>query len=515
MNKFVSVAEMIKIEQAADRAGHTYTMMMEAAGKGLAESIMNAHSQLGDKRVLALVGKGNNGGDALVAIKYLVDQGWSTCCYLTSDLGENDLLKDVIESGCKSIELIDDQDFKQLLEVIKNSDVLIDGLLGTGFKLPLRGIFPVLLNAISEILGTIANSPFVVAVDIPSGIDCDTGETAENVIKADLTVCMAAYKQGMLKFPANEYLGRVEIVDIGLPTGLKEWGAVKRFVPTADDAKHLIPVRKPDGHKGSFGTLMIVAGSERYPGAANLAGKAAYRSGVGLVSMAVARSVHSILAKEFPEAIWVVLPEKDGCISEEGSEILLNNLGKAKALLIGPGFGDMETSGKFIENVIKNIKQIPLVVDADGLRHLCKIKDWFKLLPENSILTPHPGEMAELTGLSIEEIQEDRVKFAEEYAKTWGQIVVLKGAFTVIAAPSGETVIMPFATSALATAGTGDVLAGLIAGFLAQGLSEFKAAYLGVWIHAQAGIAAENTVGSSAGVIAGDLLPEIPPLLKK
>jgi NAD(P)H-hydrate epimerase len=326
----------------------------------------------------------------------------------------------------------------------------------------------------------------------------------------------------MLKFPAYEYLGIVDVVDIGLPEDLEEWRNIRRYVPNFEDIKKVMPSRPEDSHKGTFGTLLIAAGSVNYSGATWLSGKAAYRSGAGMVTLAVPESIFPILAKEFPEATWIPLPEEEGCISEKGVDLLLQKLGKVSAILIGPGFGTLGTgfgtlgtSGDFIKNTIANIESIPMIVDADGLRLLGRIKDWHKLLPTGSVLTPHLGEMSELTGLPIDEIQANRVKVAEKYTKQWGHVVVLKGAFTVIASPLSETMIMPFASSALATAGTGDVLAGLIAGFIAQGVKPFQAAYLGVGIHAQAGIDAAKEIGSPAGVMAGDLIPQIPKLLNK
>jgi len=515
MNKYVSVAEMIMIEQASDRAGYTYPMMMEAAGKGLAESIINAYSQIGNCRVIALVGKGNNGGDALVALKYLIEAGWKTTCFLIADLGENEHLKAAIDKECRVVNYWDENALKKLLNLIEDTDVIIDGLLGTGFKLPMKGPFPAVLDAARKKFISMEKAPKVVAVDCPSGVECDSGKVSEYTIKADLTVCMAAFKHGMLKFPAYEYLGNVDVIDIGLPEDLEEWRNIRRYVPIFADIKKVAPSRPEASHKGTFGTLLIAAGSVNYSGAAWLSGKAAYRSGVGMVTLAVPESIYPILAKEFPEATWIPLPEEEGCISKKGADLLLQHLGKVSAILIGPGFGTLGTSGEFIKNFIANIDSIPMIVDADGLRLLGRIKNWHELLPKDSVLTPHPGEMSELTGLPIDEIQANRVKVAEKYAKQWGHVVVLKGAFTVIASPSGETMIMPFASSALATAGTGDVLAGLIAGFIAQGVKPFQAAYLGVGIHAQAGIDAAKEIGSPAGVMAGDLIPQIPSLLNK
>ncbi|MCH7663546.1 MAG: NAD(P)H-hydrate dehydratase [Chloroflexi bacterium] len=301
--------------------------------------------------------------------------------------------------------------------------------------------------------------------------------------------------------------------------------------------KEQLPARPLDAHKGTFGTAMVVAGSINYTGAALLAGKAAYRIGAGLVNLAVPSPLHTALSGNLPEAIWLILPDQEGVIAENAAKLLLNNLNNVSALLIGPGIGMEETTKKFIEYFLspksKNISNSfglievtnndektemrdlpPMVVDADGLKLLAQIEGWERLLPSPSILTPHPGEMAIITGIEKEEIQENRLKTVEKYAKDWGHVVVLKGAFTVIASPEGQTCIIPVATPALARAGTGDVLAGMITGLVAQGLNPYLAAYTGAWLHAQAGLAVEKRLGGATSVLAGDLLAEIPNVLR-
>ena len=296
----------------------------------------------------------------------------------------------------------------------------------------------------------------------------------------------------------------------------------------------MLPERPVDAHKGTFGTALIAAGSVNYTGAALLAGQAAYRSGAGLVTLAVPAPLHGVLAGHFPEATWVLLPSEQGVISRDAAEVLMKNWERATALLIGPGFGKEDTTREFIANILSGpagrkkaagrigFVQVQaddqqekagatpaLVVDADGLRLMSKIKDWQKLLPGPAILTPHPGEMSALTGLSVDEIQGDRQAIASRYAKEWGHVIVLKGAFTVVAAPDERVVIIPVASPALARAGTGDVLAGIIVGLRAQGVEPFDAAVAGAWIHAQAGLYAADDLGAAASVLAGDVLDSI------
>jgi NAD(P)H-hydrate epimerase len=347
--------------------------------------------------------------------------------------------------------------------------------------------------------------PFVVAVDCPSGVDCDTGEAADETIHADLTITMAAVKQGLLKLPAFELIGELEMVDIGLPDDLKSLVEIKTEVADADMVFSFLPERSPASHKGTFGTAFVVAGSTSYTGAALLAGTAAYRIGAGLVTMAIPELLHSALAGHLPEATWVLLPHSNGFISQSASELLLQSLGRGTACLIGPGLGDQLCTRMFMEDAIPSIN-IPMVVDADGLRHLSGIRDWYKKIFAPAVLTPHPGEMSVLTGLSKEEIQNNREKTAVRFAKEWGHVVVLKGAFTIVAAPDGRSTMIAVATPALARAGTGDVLAGLIVGLRAQGLDAYDAAIAGAYIHAQAGLLAAETLGTTASVLASDVL---------
>ncbi len=536
--KLVTVAEMRAIEQEADANGLSYAKMMENAGYGLAKEILQlayAESEE-DREILALVGPGNNGGDALVALTHLAADGWRARAYLVKRKAEDDELVERFRKKDGEVLFAEkDPDYTRLTSFIETADVIVDGVLGTGIKLPLKPEVAGVLDAANRAISSLAWPPHVVAVDCPSGIDCDTGEAAPEVIPASLTVCMAAVKHGLLKLPAFELAGELRVVEIGLTDEIKSWKEIKHFAADAEIVEDILPARPADAHKGTFGALLVAAGSIGYTGAALLAGKSAYRAGAGLVQMAVPGAIHTALAGHFIEATWILLPTEKGVIAEHAAEVLLKNLERATALLLGPGLGNEESTGKFIENLLtgsgsakkptapmgfvrndgpkqdleKSAVLPPLVVDADGLRHLAKIRDWAKLLPAESILTPHPGEMAALTGLKKDDIQADRLKIALKYAAAWGHVVVLKGAFTVIAAPDGRATVIPVATPALARAGTGDVLAGLIGGLLAQGVPAYEAAAAGAWIHAQAGLFAAEKVGAEASVLAGDVMDSI------
>ncbi len=516
MAQLVTLAEMRAIEKAADAAGLSYAQMMENAGHSLANSI-TAHSHLREHKALGLVGPGNNGGDTLVALAALAAASWQTAAYLVGERDKGDIyLEHLRAAGGRifSASEGDGQGKGKLKSLVAENAVVLDGMLGTGIRLPLREPFVKALKATTEAIQGSGRQTYVVAVDCPSGMDCDNGEVAPETLKADLTVSMAAVKRGMLTLPAFEYLGELEVGDIGLPDDLPKWAAIKTYSSDEAMVPAALPSRPLDSHKGTFGTALIVAGSQHFPGAALLASKAAYRSGAGLVTVAVPKTIQAELAGHLPEATWLPLPAEAGWISPAAAKVVKGALERVAALLIGPGFGQQASTGEFLAKLLKT-ELPPLVVDADGLKLLAKIKDWSKRLPKESVLTPHPGEMAILTGLTTEKIQAGRIETAEKYAKAWMQIVVLKGAFTVVAAPDGRTAVMPLASPALARAGSGDVLAGLITGLRAQGMPAFEAAYSGVWLHGQAGLRAAARLGGTAGVLAGDLIDELPALISR
>lgn len=509
--KYVTVEEMRAVEKQADANGLSYAQMMEYAGNGLGETVDLTCRHFLDKSVLGLVGSGNNGGDTLVALAYLAQLGWEATAYIVKSRPADDaLVHRLIDQGGKVIDGEADTQYHQLRQAVKDNSVLLDGILGTGFRLPLKNTIADILDITTRVIKEKEKNTMIIAVDCPSGVDCETGEAAPQAIKADITVTMAAIKAGLLKLPAFQLVGELRVVGIGLPDDLPVWKEIRRVVPDIEYVKSIVPERHLDAHKGTFGTALIVAGSQNYTGAALLAGKAAYFSGAGLVTLAIPTVLHTAISGQFPEATWLLLPEEAGVIAEGAADVLLEHKQKITAILTGPGFGLMPTTKKFIEkwlkenNLRKNI--IPTVVDADGLKLLAGIERWSELLPENSILTPHPGEMSVLTGLSVEQIQSNRLEIAEKYAQEWGHIVVLKGAFTVVSSPDGKSGVVPIASPALARAGSGDVLAGIICGLRAQGVSAFDAALAGAWIHGKAGLAAADAMGSTASVLAGDIL---------
>jgi len=536
--KIATVGQMRAIEKAADSSGLTYAMMMENAGRSVAQAILGRIPDVGGKRVVILVGAGNNGGDGLVAGNHLAEAGAQVAVYLTKPRPEDDPhLARLRQRGLLIAEAGQDQRMRVLANLLSTADLLIDGVLGTGFKLPMEGAAREVLSKAKEILHARDRLVFVAAVDCPSGLNCDTGEIAGEALQSDLTVTLAAVKPGLLRFPGAEYVGELVVGDIGLPADFGLLAEIRLEMAAPADLRKWLPMRPRDAHKGTFGRVLIVAGSVNYPGAVALAGLAAYRVGAGLVTLAAPQPIQPLIAALVPEATWILLPHELGAIAKEAAAVLEQPIAGSTCLLLGPGLGQEECTADFLVRLLgaeaahsrgkigfvregkesrETTKPLPpCVIDADGLKLLTQVPDWAQHLPCESILTPHPGEMAVLTGLPKDEIQSDRVAAAQHWATAWGHIVVLKGAYTVVAEPSGRAVVIPFATPALARAGTGDVLAGAIAGFRAQGTPPFEAAVLGAYLHGRAGELAFRRSGSTASVLARDVGEALPEALRE
>jgi NAD(P)H-hydrate epimerase len=527
--KIVTVEQMRRVESASDGAGWTYAQMMERAGRAVASAVLERVPSVAGKRAVVLAGSGNNGGDGLVAGRVLADAGMQVAVYLARPRPDDDPhLAALRGRGSLIASAADDQRYRVLGNLLRACDVFIDAVLGTGFRLPLKPELAEVMSAVQGALNERPSPPLRVAVDCPSGLNCDTGEIAAEAIQADVTVTLAAAKPGLLRHPGGRLAGEIIVADIGIDPNTPELGQVDMDWVTEDDVRAWLPERPRDAHKGTFGTVVIAAGSVNYPGSAALAARAAYRVGAGLVTLAVPAGVQRLLAGSLLEATWIVLPEEMGVIARGAAEVLSAEIARASALLVGPGLGRDETTRAFLERLLMpagerggraaigfvhepkagrspGAAMPPLVVDADGLRLLAGLSDWAHRLPASTVLTPHPGEMAALTGETVEALQTDRLATAKAWAAEWGHVVVLKGAHTVVAEPSGRTAVLPFATAALARAGTGDVLAGCIVGFRAQGLAAYESALLGAYVHGLAGVLAGEMAGVLDSVLASDV----------
>lgn len=523
-----TVAEMIAAERAADAAGHSYAAMMEQAGRATAEAL-TARLPIAGKRVLVLVGPGNNGGDGLVAARYLAAAGADLFVYLAKprDPAVDLNLAQVQQMGLPVATAADDTRYRVLRARLRISDVLVDALLGTGVSRPIGGELAALLRqtaaglaernaalrgpapTLTSLLPTPRPAPprvRVLAVDCPSGLNCDTGELDPLALPADWTVTFAGPKRGHFAFPGAAACGELIVADIGIAPAPGDEPRVEVATPAL--AAALLPDRPADGHKGTFGTALIVAGTADYWGAPALAGRGAYRAGCGLTALAVPNALRTALAPQLPEATFPHLPDALHW-SAAGAQALRPWLARCRALLVGPGLGAADA---FLDELLATPDLPPLVLDADALNYLARRDRWWERLPPQTILTPHPGEMARLTGAGdqfplhppFEAQPRDRIALAQRCAAQWQVHLVLKGAHTVIARPDGSATIAPIAAPLLATAGSGDVLAGIIVGLLAQGVSPADAALLGAYLHAAAGrlLAAEY---GNAGLLAHEI----------
>lgn len=549
--KVVGVEEMRRIEADSDAAGHSYAAMMERAGRAVAKAIM-ARRDVQDRRALILVGPGNNGGDGLVAARYLSEAGASVTCYLFRgrDPAEDENFQLIQEREARTVLAGEDEDLRVLRRLTREADIIVDALLGTGTQLPLRGTLAQMLDLVrrglearrkprrAELDSPAAvpapperDWPFVVGVDGPTGLDYESGALGEVALSADLTVTFAYPKIGHFRFPGAGALGELVVADIGIDPALAEDVALE--VVTSGMVREWLPTRPTDAHKGTFGKALIVAGSVNYTGAAYLAGASATRAGAGLVTLALPSAIHDAVAARLTEATYLLLPHELGVITAGAIEVLAEELEGYDALLLGPGLGRELETAAFVRALLGGVEQgrrvgfggveegsdvvpelPPLIVDADGLNILSEMEGWPNRLPSESILTPHPGEMARLIDCDIGDVQADRVAVSRSQAAEWDQVIVLKGAHTVVAAPDGRTAIQPFANPGLATAGTGDVLAGTITALRGQGLGAFEASAAGAYLHGLAGELARQEVGA-AGMVAGDVLSSLPRAWKR
>lgn len=507
--RLVSVAEMQAIERAADAGGHSYAAMMEQAGAATARAVLD---RLGPLAALVLVGPGNNGGDGLVCARVLHEAGCPVRVYLwkrRTEAGEDyeGHFARAAALGIESARADADPGFATLRAWLAQASSVIDALLGTGANRPIGGDLAALLEALHAHLAACPDDgrPAVVAVDCPSGLNCDTGAADPLTPAADLTVTFAYAKQGHYRFPGAGLVGDLVVADIGTDAALGEH--LRTFVLDGEMLAPLLPRRPAVSHKGTFGKLMVAGGSVNYPGAVSLNLAAAGRVGAGLVTGAVPAPVWPVAAARLADPTWVVLPAEGGNVAGEAADVLGGSLGGYDALLLGCGLTQQPGAVAFVAGVLGGDLP-PTVLDADGLNCWARLESR-PPLPAQAVLTPHPAEMARLCRTTVADVQAHAWETARTQAAAWNAVVLLKGPYTVIAAPGGGLAVLPVATPALATAGSGDVLAGTVGGLLAQGVEPFAAACLGAWLHGAAGRLCEAEIGP-AGVVAADLIERLP-----
>ncbi len=508
--KLVTSAEMKALEERAAQQGRPPDVLMEEAGLGVAQEVWINLGAVPERKVAVLVGPGNNGGDGLVAARHLHDFGANVVVLLLTPRREDDPnLKQLVERKV-AVRALSDRAFDALDDALADAEAVVDAVLGTGRARPLDGLIAQVLDRVSEGREAQLTAPGLFAVDLPSGVDGDTGAADAHALRADVTVALGCSKVGLHTLPGAEYAGRVEVIDIGLPRDAVE--ALPVELLNARWVRERLPARPAGANKGTFGRVLVVAGSKLYVGAPRLAALGALRAGAGLVTLACPASVQPLVASGLTEATYLPLPDgASGFVSGEAAVTVARALEGYDVLLLGPGLGQGAAQESFIRQLLCSLPGdgSPVLIDADGLNALARLPHWWERVATRCVLTPHPGEHARLTGRSVAEIQSDRLSAAREAAQLWGRTVVLKGAYTVVAAPDGQACVNPYANPALASAGTGDVLAGAIAGLMAQGLAPFEAACCGAYLHAAAAEGLRGNLGD-AGLLAGDLLVELP-----
>ena len=514
--KIVTAAQMVALEHASEKAGVSTDVLMENAGLAVAQCVRDMAGAAG-VRITVLVGPGNNGADGLVAARHLRRWGADVVCFLVTGRPEFDPKLDLaIEYG---VQVIDGATAGIVERFLGRSELVIDAILGTGQSRPLEG-------HVLEAMCCLANarnapkSPRLVALDLPTGLNADTGDVDFSAVRCDTTFALGYPKAGLLNFPGAEYAGKLQVLDIGVPKGLKEEKAVQLESLDASWVARHIPKRPLDSHKGTFGHALVIAGSRNYVGAAYLASQASVRAGAGLTTLASPESVYPIVAAKSTEPIHLpLLEDEEGRVGSRAAQTLREGSRRYTNVLVGCGLGLSEGTVQFVEDLLfsqdgSGVSELPTLVDADGLNNMASIENWPQRTRGPLVLTPHPGEMGTLTGLPTAEIQKDRVAVVREYAARWNVTLVLKGANTVIGQPDGMVRVASFANPGLATAGTGDVLSGVIAGLMAQGLEPAVAASCGVYLHGDAGREITTALGN-IGMAASDLLPQIPMALQR
>jgi hydroxyethylthiazole kinase-like uncharacterized protein yjeF len=495
--KLVTAAEMRSLEEDAAAAGRPPALLMENAGRAVAEAIRDRLRGARARRIVVLVGPGNNGGDGLVAARYLYDFGAEVCVLLLAARPPDD--PNIFALQERSLDLVGpDGALDRLDEALPRADAVVDAVLGTGRARPLEGLLAAVFDRLR------ARHCPLFAIDLPTGVDSDSGAADPHAAPADVTFALGFSKIGLHTLPGSQYAGQVQVLDIGLPPEARERLGTELLTP--DWARRHLPQRPAGANKGTFGRVLVVAASRAYTGAASLACLAALRAGAGLVTLASIPSVQAAVASLLPEATHLPLEEADGAIDAAAADAVVRALSRYDVLLIGPGL----SLGPGTKALVRAVLGAPgldgkaAVVDADALNALAAWRGWPAATAGRLVLTPHPGEMARLAATTVAAVQADRPGVSRRSAGEWRQVLVLKGPHTVVAAPDGSALVSPVATAALATAGTGDVLAGAIAGFLAQGVAPVEAAGLGVYLHAAAALQLREEYGES-GLLASEL----------
>lgn len=510
----VNANEMQQMDRRTiDSFGIPGRVLMENAGRGATRFFLEQFSDLKNEGIGIIAGRGNNGGDGFVMARYLAQGGLHVKVYLLApsdqvkgDAAANlELLKPL---EIPVIEIPDKNSFSVQQPAMANLDLWIDAILGTGLNSDVTGYFRTIIDFVNEL-----DKP-VFAVDIPSGLNSDTGQICGTCIRARATATFGFAKTGHMIYPGTEYTGALKIIDIGIPSHITESVGPRQFLLSMDRVKPYLKPRSPDAHKGTTGHLLVIAGSIGKTGAASMTSISALRTGAGLVTLGIGKSLNPILEAQMQEAMTVPLPEtKEGTLDESAFDVIQKLIPGKKCLAIGPGLGHAPETRNLVCRIIEECK-IPMVIDADGLNNLAENIHIIKNALAPIVLTPHPGEMARLLDVSVATIQQDRVTCARNAAVDHNAHIILKGAHTVIAHPDGQVFINPTGNAGMASGGMGDVLTGIIAGLIVQGLSPESASHAGTYLHGAAADSLALSVGPF-GYMAGEVMKAVPGIIKK
>jgi len=505
----VTASQMQELDQRTiHEAGVPGKVLMERAGNGVVVALEEMEGSLDGRTVAIFCGKGNNGGDGFVVARLLRRKGCKVhVCLLAKPQDLNGDAKAMYQKYTalgNTARVLTCPSQEKIQKLLGQSDLVVDALLGTGISSCVKDEYAATIETIN------ASGLLTTAVDIPSGIQTDTGTVLGTAIRAKLTVTFGYPKLGLFLGPAIDHVGEIHQVDIGIPNEYIEGMTIPTTLITADEIKGILPSRKPSSHKGTYGHAGIIAGSPGKTGAAALAALAALRVGTGLVTIAIPQSVNAHLESKTLETMTLPMPETSEHTFSLAALPLLQTFAQThQSVGLGPGLTTHPETMEMVQNLISEI-QCPCVIDADALNALAEKTDILRNCRSTPILTPHPGEMARLIGNdSAEHINAHRLTVAQEFAQHHSCILVLKGARTIVAEPDGQAAICPTGNPGMATAGMGDILTGMIAGLLAQGLPPGLAAKAGVFLHGLAGDLGAHELGQ-ASLIASDLLDFIP-----
>ena len=512
MMKLVTAAQMKAIDKRATEEWKIpELLLMENAGLAVVGVLKEKFPDLWDLIVTIVAGSGNNGGDGLVAARHLTNMGVAVKVFLLAerDYTESARLNlEILEKMAVKMYRIDNENSLHLFKATLNyTDIVLDAILGTGVNRPVS-------ETVAQVLGIInKRSCYKVAVDLPTGLNADTGEVWGSVLNADYTVTLALPKRGLWQNDGLTAAGEVICADIGIPQAVVDAENVGCSLLDAHYLKHVLRPRERDSHKGRYGHLLTVGGSLGMSGSIVLANNGALRSGVGVLTCAVPDKIYLPVAVQAPEVMVHPLPDGGtGFLHEQGMAQLKKLLADKDAVLIGPGLGHEPHMVELLNEVVQSVT-CPLIIDADGLNLLAGHLDILDKAAEPIIITPHPGEMARLTGMSTAAIQSSRLTVAQDFARAHSVWVILKGAHTVIASPNGELWVNQIDSPALAMAGSGDVLSGILGALAAQGYPLEEVCTAGVNLHGQAGVRLAQTVGEVSSK-SGDLMEAITTIIR-